>query len=269
MENSRFLDCLDADYRRLREVVPERFDAAVPTCPGWTVADLTRHVAQVYQHKVELMRHGQEPDVWPPAGFAETDPVLLLDQGYAGLVAEFTARGPAAPTKTWYGPDQTVGFWFRRMAQETAMHRIDAELGAGASIRPVPEDLAVDGIDELLTTMVRYAFTEWPEDFTAVLEPSPGRTLVLRADPDGSSPGAAWLVRTGPGRLTIGGGPGTPLDASVRPDVTVSGTPAAMLRWAWNREAAEGGPGQAGSVLIDGDPAAVTDFRRCVAEATQ
>ena len=269
MESSRFLDCLQADYRRIREVVPGHFDAPVPTCPGWTVADLTRHVAQVYLHKVEVMRHGKESDVWPPAGFAQADPVGLLDQDYAELVSEFTARGPDAASKTWYAPDQTVGFWVRRMAQETVIHRIDAELGAGASVRPVPHDLAVDGIDELLKTIVRYGFTEWPEDFTGVLDSSPGRALVLRADAGGTSPSISWLVRTGPGRLTVDGGPGTDLDASVRPDATVSGPPTELLGWAWNREAAPGGAGQASSVLIDGDPAAVTEFRRCVVQATQ
>ncbi len=266
MQSSHFLDCLEADYRRMRAVAPGHFDAPVPTCPGWTVADLTRHVAQVYQHKVELMRHGKEPDVWPPAGFAEADPIRLLDQGYAELVSEFIARGPAAAAKTWYAPDQTVGFWMRRMAQETVVHRIDAELGAGAPVAPVPDELAVDGIDELLTTFAVYAFAEWPEDFTEVLRDSPGRRLLLRAD---GGAGVSWLVHTGPGHLTVDGGPGTVLGVAPPPDVTVSGPPAAMLRWAWNREPAEGGPGQAGSVLIDGDPAAVTEFRRCVVEATQ
>jgi uncharacterized protein (TIGR03083 family) len=269
MENSRFLECLQAEYRRMREVVPGHLNAPVATCPGWTVASLTRHVAQVYRHKVELMRHGKEPDVWPPAGFAEADPVRLLDQDYAELVSEFTARGPDAASKTWYAPDQTVGFWVRRMAQETVIHRIDAELGAGASVLPVPGDLAVDGIDELLKTFVRYGFTEWPEDFTAVLDGSPGRAVILRADADGSSLSVSWLVRTGPGRVTVDGGPGTALGPTVRPDVTVSGAPADLLRWAWNREAPEGSPGPGSPVLIDGDPAAVAEFRRCVVVATQ
>jgi hypothetical protein len=29
------------------------------------------------------------------------------------------------PAGSWYTPDQTVGFWIRRMAQETVIHRID------------------------------------------------------------------------------------------------------------------------------------------------
>jgi hypothetical protein len=44
MEYSRFLDCLAADFAHQRAVVPTDPAAAVPSCPGWTVADLTRHV---------------------------------------------------------------------------------------------------------------------------------------------------------------------------------------------------------------------------------
>jgi hypothetical protein len=42
MEYPRFLDCLAADFARLRAVVPIEPTAAVPICPGWTVADLSR-----------------------------------------------------------------------------------------------------------------------------------------------------------------------------------------------------------------------------------
>ena len=42
------------------------------------------------------------------------------------------------------------------MAQETVIHRIDAELGADVPIAPIPDDLAIDGIDELLKVFVAY-----------------------------------------------------------------------------------------------------------------
>jgi hypothetical protein len=34
-------------------------------------------------------------------------------------------RKPEDPAGSWYTPDQTVGFWIRRMAHETVIHRID------------------------------------------------------------------------------------------------------------------------------------------------
>ena len=64
--------------------------------------------------------------------------IELIDDAYRQLAQEFAARDPADPSGTWYGPDQTVGFWIRRMAQETVIHRIDAELGAREQVTPSP-----------------------------------------------------------------------------------------------------------------------------------
>jgi hypothetical protein len=91
MEYSRFLECLAADFARLRGVVPANPAAPVPSCPGWSVADLTRHVGEVYLHKTLAMREGAEPDPWPPAELAGEEPLALLDRAYAGMRAEFAA----------------------------------------------------------------------------------------------------------------------------------------------------------------------------------
>lgn len=250
MEYSRFLDCLAADFARLRELVPTDPEAAVPSCPGWTVADLTRHVGGVYLHKTLAMREGAEPDPWPPAELADEEPLALLDRAYAGLLDEFAARKPEDPAGSWYTPDQTVGFWIRRMAQETVIHRIDAELGAGQPVAPIPDDLAVDGIDELLG-FVTYGSVEWADYFAPVVTGSPGRTYTVRTD------GAAWRIRSGPGLFAVEDG-----DA-VEADATVSGAPAAVLRWVWNRE---NGPSD---VTVEGPADAVDELKRCIATATQ
>jgi uncharacterized protein (TIGR03083 family) len=127
MESKRLLECLDADFARLREVAHGAdLSAVVPSCPDWTVRDLVQHIGAVYLHKVECMRLGTAPDPWPPAGLADEEPLALLDRAYAALTSEFTSRSPESPAFTWYGPDQTVGFWIRRMAQETVIHRVDA-----------------------------------------------------------------------------------------------------------------------------------------------
>ena len=76
------------------------------------------------------------------------------------------------------------------MAQETVIHRIDAELGTRQPVAPVPADLAVDGIDELLKVFVAYSVTEWGDYFTDILAGSPGRTYTVRATarPGGCGP---------------------------------------------------------------------------------
>lgn len=254
MENSRLLDRLAAEFARLRAVVPIDLTAGVPSCPGWTVADLTRHVGVVYLHKTVAMRSGREPDPWPPKELADEPPLALLDRAYAGLLAEFTARNPQDPAGTWYSPDQTVGFWIRRMAQETVIHRIDAELGTGQPVTPVPADVAVDGIDELLKVFVAYGVAQWPDYFTEILAGSPGRSYAVRTD------GAAWRVRTGPGLFAVQDGAG---DDAV--DVSLGGPPTAVLRWLWNREGAD----EPSGVTVQGAEDAVDELRRCIATATQ
>ncbi len=254
MDFDRFLDCLAADYARLREVAPIDQAATVPSCPDWSVADLTRHVGAVYLHKTVAMRAGAEPEQWPPDGIADEEPLALLDRAYAGLQAEFAARRPEDPCGTWYTPNQTVGFWIRRMAQETVIHRIDAELGTGQPVAEIADDLAVDGIDELLKVFVAFSVSDWGDYFTDILAGSPGWTYTLETD------GAAWRVRTGPGQFVVEDGAG-PEPA----DITVSGSPAALLRWSWNRES----PREPSAVTVEGPAEAVAQLRRCIVTATQ
>jgi hypothetical protein len=148
---------------------------AAPACGGWSrwrstrTRDLTRHVAEVYLHKAECIRLTAFPEEWPP-GVLDPDPVTSLDRTYAVLTGQFSAHSTTDPAATWYEPDQTVAFWIRRMAQETVIHRIDAELAAGRPVSPVPDDLAVDGIDEVLKLFVGYGSTLWLDDFGPLLD---------------------------------------------------------------------------------------------------
>lgn len=250
MQPDRFLDCLATDAARLREVAGRDLSAPVPSCPEWTAADLVRHVAEVYLHKTETMRRGQWPRPWPP-DLAGESPLPALDRAYAALLAEFAARAPAESTLTWYPPEQTVGFWIRRMAQETVIHRVDAELAAGEGIAPIPDDLAVDGIDEVLVRFLCYGSTAWTEDFGDALADCDGRAVLVRAD------GRSWLVRpTTTGVEVTPGGDGGSADAAV------SGAPADVLLWLWRRA-------DDAAVHVDGDPTAVVNVRQLLGYATQ
>ncbi|MET7419324.1 maleylpyruvate isomerase family mycothiol-dependent enzyme [Dactylosporangium sp. NPDC005555] len=258
MEPSRLLDCLAADQGRLRDVAASDLAAAVPSCPGWTVADLVRHVAEVYLHKTECMRLNAFPDPWPPAGLDGEEPIALLDRTYAALAAEFAARDVASPSPTWHEPDQTVGFWIRRMAQETVIHRLDAELALGVPIAPIPDDLAIDGIDEVLKLFVGYGSHAWHEDFGTVLADAKGRTVIVGVDG-----GPGWLLRT-----DVGGADVTDADpaaaASTPVDATVSGSATGLLRWLWARES----PGVS-QAHAEGDEATLTELRNLLVASTQ
>src|SRR5262245_9147897 len=110
MESGPLIDALASDFARLREVAAGAdLSRPVPSCPGWTLADLVRNGGAVYLHTVEGLRLGSHPQPWPPAGLDQEEPLALLDRGYAALTAEFARRSPADEAFTWYGPDQTVG----------------------------------------------------------------------------------------------------------------------------------------------------------------
>jgi uncharacterized protein (TIGR03083 family) len=246
VDEQRFLECLDADFTRLRAVVDGAMDAPVPSCPGWTGGDLARHVAEVYLHKTETMRQGTWPAPWPPE---LPDPLAALDDAYRQLTGEFAAREVTDKALTWYAHDQTVGFWLRRMAQETVIHRLDAELAAGAEHDPVPADLAVDGIDELLVCFLASAAEEDPDELSEYLADCDGRTVQIATE------GAGWQVQLGPETVTVERGE-SDAEAAVR------GEPGAVLRWLWRRTDDD-------VVRLDGNRWAIGKLRAVLGAVTQ
>ncbi|HET8614648.1 MAG TPA: maleylpyruvate isomerase N-terminal domain-containing protein [Actinomycetales bacterium] len=146
---------IEADARLLLDAACSAPQAPVPTCPGWTARDVVDHTGEVYAHKVAAMRLGRRPQEgeWPWA--PDDDSVFgWFSDRLAELLHELGSRDPASPAWTWFDEDQTVGFWARRMAHETAIHRVDAELAAGRSPTAHDEVLAVDGVDELVGTFL-------------------------------------------------------------------------------------------------------------------
>jgi uncharacterized protein (TIGR03083 family) len=254
MENARYLECLATDYYLLRDAASSTgLDRPVPTCPEWTVADLVTHVGHVYLHKAAVMRDGKWPDPWPPEELP-ADPWAVLDRGYRELTTEFSSRQADEPSLTWFGPEQTVGFWIRRMAQETVVHRMDAQLAAGVPVAPAPDDLAIDGVDEVLKRFLAYGSVEWPDEYATVrgghLAGDAGTdTIVVTAGP------ASWTVRPTPASVSVTDGG----DGAVRAEVSAGPDP--MLRWLWGRAGDE-------AVTVTGDPAWAAYLHRLLRSVT-
>ncbi|SDY64026.1 TIGR03083 family protein [Asanoa ishikariensis] len=248
MTREVFLRSLEADFADLRAAAVD-LSAPVPSCPGWTIDDLVSHVAHVYLHKVETMRRGELPKPWPPEPTGEKS-TALLDRAHAALVAEFAARPDEQACPTWYEPDQTVGFWVRRMAQETVIHRVDAELAAGFPISPIPAELAGDGIAEVLEVFLSYATRAWPEDFGDLLRANGNRAVLVSAG------GARWLVRLDHGGVEIAP------DTAGQAVAQVSGAPHDVLLWLWRRVGDS-------AVRVEGDASAVSRLRALLEAATQ
>jgi uncharacterized protein (TIGR03083 family) len=85
-------------------------------------------------------------DVVPPERPGEDALVGWFRTGVDRLQGVLRAADPEAPVWTW-SPEKKISFIQRRMAQETAVHRWDAEAAAGEPA-PIDARLAVDGIDE-------------------------------------------------------------------------------------------------------------------------
>jgi uncharacterized protein (TIGR03083 family) len=124
----------------------------VPTCPGWTLHDLVGHCGEVYAHKTVTLRTGRAPQegesAQAPSGSAVVD---FHDEWLAELVRELEQRGPEGETWTWFPGEHSTGFWFRRMAQEALVHRVDGELATSGATSPVDAVLAADGVEEVLS----------------------------------------------------------------------------------------------------------------------
>jgi uncharacterized protein (TIGR03083 family) len=238
------LDSLEREGRLLaaaaREAGP---DAAVPTCPGWTVRDLVLHQGEVHRWATIVIRDALPKPSAVPAdhlGALPDDAHLIewFETGHAGLLAalraapddldafRFLADAPPAAT-----------FWARRQAHETEVHRVDAESALG-TLTAIEPDRAADGIDELLTGFV------------------PRPHMQLRADP----PQTLAIVLTdhpGAWHLTIGDGPVVTTRGEAPADCTVRGTAADVHLALWNRRGTE-------ALDITGDADVLHRFREQV-----
>ena len=126
----------------------------VPTCPGWNVSQLARHVdrGQRWARDIVTTRAVQPPSdvaLRDLAGAANDDPKELsasLTEAAAALRATLTDVGPDA--QMWCPVDGGgSAFYARRFAYETAMHRADAALALGVEYALDP-DIAADAVDE-------------------------------------------------------------------------------------------------------------------------
>lgn len=227
MESSTLRSHLIDEADRLKTaVVRAGASATVPTCPEWTAADLLDHVTEVFDHKIQCMRLLREPseaDLLSRKG----SPTERFDAALAELLTEFDDRGPDSLAHTWYGPDQTVGFWIRRMACETVVHRADAELAAGEEIGPVEAAFALDAVEEMLVIMLVWGSRAYREWVGGVLEANEGLTVALEAG------ARSWTLRVGPEGIDLSEG------IAEEAGAVVSGTEREILMWLWRRLPAE------------------------------
>jgi len=127
--------------------------ASVPSCPEWTVRDLTQHLGIIHRWAQELVRVRATQRISRDELAVEAFDVddEWLRSGGQSLVATLRSADPDEPMWAW-GADQHVRFWARRQLHETLVHRIDLELAMGTTSSVDPA-IAVDAVDEFLANV--------------------------------------------------------------------------------------------------------------------
>lgn len=199
MNHEEHCDYLEVEVERFAsgfEVTNE--DVVVPSCPGWTVHDLSEHLGEVHRWAEHLVRV-EAPERIPPGDMGlELAPVdaAWLRRGGVALIATLRASNPDAPMWAW-GADQHVRFWSRRQLHETVVHRVDLDLAAGRTPFVEPE-VASDAIDEFLVNLRGASY------FSPKVKNIRGRHQVLRfstTDVEG-----AWTISIGDDGFLLTGG---------------------------------------------------------------
>jgi uncharacterized protein (TIGR03083 family) len=174
----------------------------VPTCPGWTLRRLHRHVGHgdrwaamiVRERATERVDTESVPNVTPPgnrdAAFG------WFTDGARMLLEAVASTGADVPVWTFTGP-QPAAWWVRRRLHECVVHRADAALALRAPFVVEPE-VAADGVAEWLSLVAaRPAGTPGSGQPALPADAS----LHLHATDEGLGAEGEWMVRAADGRV--------------------------------------------------------------------
>lgn len=218
-------------------------DAAVPSCPEWTLRELVHHTGGVHRWTTRVVSERSDGPIdesleavaggWPD----DRDLAAWFRAGHTLLVDALRAAPADLECWTFLRAPSPLAFWARRQAHETAIHRVDAEL-ATFGLSDIPAAFAADGIDELLTAFVPRRSTRLTPDSTTTVAVRP-------TDVD-----LAWIVTAGPEGATTERGAG---DA----DLVLRAPAADLYVLLWNRGGLDG-------IDVAGDPSVLELWREKV-----
>lgn len=210
------VDAIEQEAELIGELAERGLKVAIRNSPGWDLEALLLHLADSFERAVAQL---EVPDQAAkavtrvqPAGSA----LGSFEESRLALVSALRDHDPADPCWNSVGEDLTVGFLARRLAHESAIHRIDAEVARGAATTIDPE-LAADGVDERLFVVLAHHSEggEMPE--------LGGSICLICSDRD-----AAWSIDASRGRFRVRAGRG-PADAAV------VATASDLFCFAWSR----------------------------------
>lgn len=172
--------------------------APVPSCPGWSVADLGEHLTDVHRWALGQLI-GDEPEPHADADLADR-----FRAGADALIGALRTRTAETACTAIYPPD-TAATWARRQAHETAIHLWDAQHALGGDPR-LQAELATDGVREVVDDLY------------------PRQVRLGRIEP--LTEPVAFAFTDAPGEAVLGGG---------EPAVRVTGRAADVLLVLWGR----------------------------------
>ena len=217
MESAGYLKVLSDRSTALLEAAQTNIEALVPSCPGWTVADLITHVGGTWGWAAAIVRTGTRNDFpSPPEGHDGAELIDWVTEQALQVVAALKDADPGSDCWT-FGLPRSRLFWFRRQALETAVHAWDVQRSNGQP-EPIDADLATDGIDEFLSVMLPRQLQARPDYWT-------GQSLHLHAT-DGEG---EWMIRLGPGAVL------SDERTHGKADVALRGTASSLYLWCLNR----------------------------------
>jgi uncharacterized protein (TIGR03083 family) len=204
-DHDRYCDELLTQTGRLRELLTGADPATdVPTCPGWTLADLVRHIGGNLRTVGTAVRTGepvddperQVPDLAGPQGDAADARDAWLGDAAEDFARTLRAAGPDGEAQVW-GLTASTGFWARRAAHDVVIHRADAAAALSAEYSVAPE-VATDVLDELLEMMSA------PGATPRLAEPrgDVGTSIHLHATDARPELNAEWLIELGDSGFT-------------------------------------------------------------------
>lgn len=232
----RYLAEIAAAADRLASVldgVP--LDVHVPTCPSWVVRDLVAHQGGIHRWAERIVRERRRERVFmdlEDLGGTPADNALFswFREGADRLVDALHRAPDDLECFTFIEAPSPRLFWARRQAHETAIHRVDAEVVAGARSGFV-SDFAADGLDELLV-----GFWQRPGRGPRAAQPAS-----VRVQPDDAN--QSWTAACDSDSYSVTRRAG-------EADATVTGAASDLYAWAWDRPAI-------GHVIVAGEAAAV------------
>jgi uncharacterized protein (TIGR03083 family) len=229
-----YLASIEADTSALADTLTDQtLDTDVPSCPGWTMRDLARHLGEVQRWARLAVLHASPPDESlidaPPApGPTEAaDLRAWLLAGSRALTSAMRDLDPYAPTWHPFTVPQIAAVWPRRQAHEVAVHRWDAEQAVGTTAEPFA--LGSDFVSEYFEVIV-------PRVVARDGRVTPVGRLAVRE----SDTGMVYLVDTTDSAVRFGA-----LDDPTTVDGEIAGSADDLVLALWRRRPLPGGAASA------------------------